>query len=246
MQVTQMKKLALSILVTGRVSVLAIGATLLASCTITDAAAADNQRTQRYAAADTIVDRHTRVLVKYWPKSGRLAENWTEAWLAGQDGKCSWMRHGVTTQWYESGPVSSVACYQRGVLHGEYSEYWNNELLRVSGRYEDGQPIGSWRRFDEFGLLSATCNYVSSLDERKRSIEHLMYAEYYRSGRMQQSGEMVNHVCVGEWYWWHENGRLNKSGTFSDEGKRDGLWREWDAEGNLLNQEEFKNGIKVN
>lgn len=240
-----MKKLALSILVTGRVSVLAIGTSLVASCATTDARAVDNQGARHCAAADSFVDLDARVQVKYWPKSGRLAERWTEVWLAGQDGKFSWKRHGVLRQWYESGPVSSVARYKGGLLHGEYSEYWNNELLRVSGRYEDGQPIGPWRRFDECGILSATCNYLSSLDERKRSIEHLMYAEYYRSGRMQQSGEMVNHVSVGEWYWWHENGRLSKSGNFSEEGKREGLWREWDAEGNLLKQEEFKNGIKV-
>lgn len=55
-------------------------------------------------------------------------------------------------------------------------------------------------------------------------------------------GKANGELKVGNWYVYNDQGKFIRKGSFSDKGKKDGLWTSYDSEGNITQTINYKNG----
>ena len=69
------------------------------------------------------------------------------------------------------------------------------------------------------------------------------FTEFYRGGQKFSEGTYDKGVHTGEWKYWHPNGKVCKTLTYS-KGKPDGKCMVYRDDGSLLGKKDFDNGIK--
>lgn len=143
-------------------------------------------------------------------------------------------------------------------VHGNYMNDGSWKMFDLEqrligvGRFEQGQMVGLWRRVhletDHPWLSSAdfqgfVAPFVSSAefvdgklsgvwvikDRQERKLVELSY----RAGRRQGPGT-----------WWHTNGQMRRQVNFQDDLLHGG-WREWNAEGQVQNENWFVEGQRI-
>lgn len=58
---------------------------------------------------------------------------------------------------YKNGNTKSAENYNRKYqLHGGYMEYYENEMIKVIGKYKRGKKQGRWQYYDKDGKLLKT------------------------------------------------------------------------------------------
>jgi len=163
----------------------------------------------------------------------------------------------MLTQRYPTGQVM----IEREValdVHGNYMNdgRWKmfdlDQQLIGTGRFEQGQMVGLWRRVH----LETDHPWLSSPDFRGFAAPFISSAEFvdgklsgvwlikdrqerkvveftYRAGRRQGTGT-----------WWHANGQMRRQVNFEDD-LLHGAWREWNAEGQVQNENWFVEGQRI-
>lgn len=71
-----------------------------------------------------------------------------------------------------------------------------------------------------------------------------VWKKWHPNGQPYSEGSFKDGKPEGVWKFWHLNGRLWCECSFQD-GKRDGVCKTWDEKGNLLKNEFYKGGEKV-
>lgn len=61
------------------------------------------------------------------------------------------------------------------------------------------------------------------------------FKTYYKSGTLMSEGTFINGKRNGKAIVYHENGKVNYEGFYKD-GKECGIWKFYDADGNLYNE----------
>jgi hypothetical protein len=139
---------------------------------------------------------------------------------------------------YESGARKSVGTLVVGRRHGEWTEYWPDGPLLMSGRYEDGDRVGEWSFHHEDGTLRSRGQYVAGLRDGDWRSYHPggqtlsregrhdagddgervgLWTKYFRSGAIMERGTYDAGVMQGHWVFYDEKGR---------EGPRSGFYRD--------------------
>jgi antitoxin component YwqK of YwqJK toxin-antitoxin module len=163
----------------------------------------------------------------------------------------------LLTQRYPNGQVMierEVAMDQHGnyLNDGQWKMYDLDQQLMGSGRFENGQMVGLWRRThlepDHPWLSSAefrgfrapfhsSAEFVDGKlhglwlikDDQERKVVELNY----RAGRRHGTGT-----------WWHANGEVRRRLTFQED-LLHGSWQEWNAESRLLTENWFVAGQRI-
>ncbi len=163
----------------------------------------------------------------------------------------------LLTQRYPNGQVMierEVAMDQHGnyMNDGSWKMYDMDQQLMGSGRFENGQMVGLWRRthleqdhpwlssaeFQGFrGPFHSSAEFVEGKlngswlikDDQERKVVELNY----RAGRRHGAGT-----------WWHPNGERRRQLTFQDD-LLHGAWQEWNAERRLLTENWFVEGQRI-
>ncbi|MDP1560048.1 MAG: hypothetical protein Q8M16_01505 [Pirellulaceae bacterium] len=163
----------------------------------------------------------------------------------------------LLTQRYPNGQVMierEVAMDQHGnyMNEGSWKMYDMDQQPMGSGRFENGQMVGLWRRTHleqdhpwlssvEFrGFRSpfhSSAEFVDGKlhgvwlikDDQERKVVELTY----RAGRRHGSGT-----------WFHPNGEMRRQLAFQDD-LLHGVWQEWNAEKSLLNENWFVDGQRI-
>lgn len=68
-------------------------------------------------------------------------------------------REGVWKTWFADGTVASEIYYDADVPSGKFFFNWENGKTRMTGRYEGGEPAGTWYKYDENGNLILSTVY---------------------------------------------------------------------------------------
>ena len=81
------------------------------------------------------------------------------------------------------------------------------------------------------------------------------YNEYYKDGKLKKTGNYRDDKKIGEWFFYHNNGELLTKKLFDQKGTRgmtshrdvlrDGLYPEYDKDGNLVIETIYRNEIKI-
>jgi len=60
---------------------------------------------------------------------------------------------GVAKQYSQCGKIESIMSYKDNVLHGKCETWFPNGVKATESFYKNGQPIGTWLYWNEFGEL---------------------------------------------------------------------------------------------
>ena len=193
-----------------------------------------------------------------------LEENWTRGVLNGESYgqhrdrgdafRGDWdkgLRQGVWTWWHINGRMQKRGEYADGKEIGPWNSWHPNGQVRETGRYEAGRKQGTWEEYDEDGELVARREYANDMIANEQ--------HYYRGTEVQLRTRTDGAVLISQWtvlagdggdvkhgyeHSFHPNGERAESGAWVN-GKRDGLWRTWNEQGDLKKATNWKDGAEV-
>lgn len=127
---------------------------------------------------------------------------------------------------YKKGFVNSREVINRydsqGQKHGYWKEFYPDFSLKSEIYYKHGLRDGFYKLYDEKGNLLVITKYVNDVEQIIAS-------------------EMKPLQMKHEYY---PNGRIKREASFRD-GKKEGTWREFDENGNVVSSQIYKNGTLV-
>jgi uncharacterized protein len=192
---------------------------------------------------------------KFYHHNGNLKEK-----VVFKEGKYD----GERCEYYLSGALRSKLSYKNGALDGENNVYWPSGVIRGSYGYKTDKTEGAQIDFYNNGKKKSELNVASGAAIGK-------IVQYYKSGNVTEEAPLAdgkrNGVTVeyhdlpgkikksegpykdgnpvGEWKFWHENGKIKEEGKFTDKGLRSGIWKVYDEDGTLAEEITYTEGGKL-
>ena len=114
-------------------------------------------------------------------------------------------------------------------------EYWYDSGAKsAEENYNSGVTSGIWKTWYSAGAQSSEINYSTG----KATF-------WYPNGKKQSEGSMlVNRIFDGSWTFWFDTGVKNGEGNYVS-GKKNGVWKWYDASGNLTSTETYNMDVLV-
>lgn len=141
---------------------------------------------------------------------------------------------GLSPVFDTTGLLREIVTYRKGFI-------MTREALN---RYDrEGKKHGYWKTFFDDWSLHTECYY-------KHGLKDGFYKEYDEKGNLKKITKYVNDVeqvlepdmkPLIVQYEYYPNGRVKREASFRD-GKREGIWREFDEEGNVTKSQTYKKG----
>jgi len=108
---------------------------------------------------------------------------------------------------------------REGKKHGYWKTFFDDWSLRTECYYKHGLRDGFYKEYDEKGNLKKIVKYVNDVEQVLEP-------------------DMKPLIVQHEYY---PNGKVKREASFRD-GKREGVWREFDEEGNVIKSQTYKKG----
>ena len=143
--------------------------------------------------------------------------------------------NGYNVFYYPNGQKSSEGTMLKGKPDGYWKNYYENGILKSEGNRKNFQLDSLWRFYDEKGKLVLEINYKNG----KKNGYRIAYngneiiKEYFK-----------NDVKQGITYVMDSSGRVKMEIPFQD-GLENGIAREYDKEGNIIQLIKYKKGYVV-
>ena len=144
---------------------------------------------------------------------------------------------GISPIFDTTGLLREIITYRKGFI-------MTREAIN---RYDkEGKKHGYWKTFFDDWSLHTECYYRHGLREG-------FYKEYDEKGNLKKITKFVNDVeqvlesdlkPLVVQHEYYPNGKVKREASFRD-GKREGVWREFDEEGNVINSQTYKKGALV-
>ena len=145
--------------------------------------------------------------------------------------------HGISPVYDTTGRLIEIINYKKGFLNtrevlnrydsqgrknGYWKDFYENFELHWEQYYKHGLRDGYYKEYDEKGNLKKIVKYVNDVEQvvENETQPLQMQHEYY------------------------PNGRVKREASFRG-GKREGTWREFDEEGNVISSQIYQNGRLV-
>lgn len=142
---------------------------------------------------------------------------------------------GISPVFDTSGVLKEILTYRKGFItnreslnrydkqgkkHGYWKSFFDDWSLHTECYYRHGLRDGFYKEYDVHGNLKKITKYVNDIEQ------------------VQQS-ELKPLVVQHE---YHPNGQVKREVSFRD-GQKEGVWREFDENGNVLRSQTYKNGV---
>ena len=127
--------------------------------------------------------------------------------------------------------------FLNGIPHGHQRLWHASGELFIEYNAVKGKRHGYSRSWFYSGNLSSEEHYDKGL------LPSGPFRSWHDNGQLAVVGQYEDdEVRAGFWVWFHENGRPKQTGYFRD-GKRDGLWVEWNEEGEEVSRKYFSSDL---
>jgi len=123
--------------------------------------------------------------------------------------------------------------YIDGKEHGFWDLELSDKIVKLTGRYINGNREGVWREMDIDGVLESEQEYKDGRFTRN-------IKSWYKNGHQSYEIRMLDSGVIYSREWW-ENGQLRTEEFYKNE-KKDGVCRWWGKTGQLRYEESFING----
>lgn len=145
------------------------------------------------------------------------------------------LEEGISPIFDTTGLLREIVTYRKGFV-------MTREVLN---RYDrDGKKHGYWKTFFDDWSVHIECYYRHGLRDG-------FYKEYDEKGNLKKITEYVNDVeqllesdmkPLVVQHEYYSNGKVKREASFRD-GKREGVWREYDEKGNVVSSQTYQNGV---
>lgn len=165
--------------------------------------------------------------------------------------------NGYLKEYSSAGSLLNTSKYLHGALQSNVpeltkldvkTEYFNNGQVKFTRTYKEGVPEGIHREFSTEGKVIAAKVYVDGvltaegiLDTTGR--QQGIWKEFYPEGELKSLGQYINSKRIGEWVFYHPNGKVEQKGSYDKKGKAQGVWKWFYDTGNLLREENYTNNL---
>jgi len=127
-------------------------------------------------------------------------------------------------------------------------EYHSNGKIKIEAYFYKGIPDGVRREYSADGKVEKSYLFSNGMlmgegivddDGRKQGA----WKEFYESGALRAAGKYLNSKPVGEWKYYFEDKTIEITGSYTQKGEKDGEWRWYYPNGNLLSKETYSEGL---
>lgn len=148
----------------------------------------------------------------------------------------------------ESGQLTLEINYREGKKHGERVSYPGDEVIREM--FENDIKTGFTLHYDLQGRLLRSIPFERGLEEglamQYDTLGNIIELTRFKRGFVVER-ERINRRDAegrqqGPWKWFYENGVLKAEGIFRN-GLRNGIFKEYDRQGNLRKIDKFVDGV---
>lgn len=125
----------------------------------------------------------------------------------GPDGE--FIRHGITTTFYESGQLKSKTYWADNKPHGPRTTWYLQGQIWSNGAYVNGREDGTWTRWHQTGEKHAEWHM-------RNGVWNGTYTEWHSNGLKRLEVEFVNGLRQGPQLLWDEQGVLMSKSDYVD------------------------------
>ena len=126
-----------------------------------------------------------------------------------RDAEGEFIRHGVTTHWYDNGQMKSEASWRQGVQHGPRRTWYDDGKPWTEANYTQGLEDGTWVAWHVNGAKHREWHMV-------RGRFHGLFTEWHANGKKRSEVEYVDGKRQGPMTVWDEDGAVIFRGDFVD------------------------------
>ena len=173
------------------------------------------------------------------------------------------IKDGFVKEYHDNGQLKSEIVYKNGKENGPYTWYWNNGNIAEKGAYKDGLLHGPIKIYSWTGELEieGILNYakkegvvrgyypnrqLKSEGVYKNDKRNGPYKWYFENGQLQSQELFKNNVEVGPFIFYHKNGQVRFKGTLTNDGIKDGVFKEYNDGGKLIGEYTWKDNELIN
>jgi antitoxin component YwqK of YwqJK toxin-antitoxin module len=168
------------------------------------------------------------------------------------------LKNGYLKEYAESGDLVKISKYINDLLQTEAAEiqkldikneYYPDGKIKISAMFRNGIPEGIKREYTAEGRIEKSYLYKTGVIIGEGIIKEDgnrdgRWKDFYPEGPLKAEGDYDNGKQIGEWKFYHLNGKIEQTGKFNKQGKPDGKWRWYFDSGKLLKEENYRGGLK--
>lgn len=157
------------------------------------------------------------------------------------------MKNGIAKSYYDYGKSSITS--KPSLFYGklEYSMTYKDDELDGSYKsytYETGKQTLKFDTFWSNGELIKSTEYYNNGNKKEIKQKNGICNMWYETGEKMLEYTNVNFMNIGSHTEWFKNGKINIQGTWNNESKEEGIWKQWDENG-ILTETLYDNGVDV-
>ncbi|MCX6285390.1 MAG: toxin-antitoxin system YwqK family antitoxin [Bacteroidetes bacterium] len=167
-------------------------------------------------------------------------------------------KDGYFKDYTETGDLLKISKYLMGELQPEAeeiaklkvkNEYYPDGKLKLSAMYRNESPEGIWREFKPDGTIEKSLMYHNGVITGEGNVlddgnKDGPWKEFFADGTLKSEGNYVDGKPVGDWKYYHLNGKTEQIGKFNKQGIPEGKWKWFYEDGKLLREENYRNGLR--
>jgi len=185
-----------------------------------------------------------RILHRYLPRSSSSTSvrhgtytQWNDPPEKGAGELLKGMRHGTWVWRWPSGDVREERHYDRGILNGKVTSWYEGGQKKAEEEYRLQKPVGTWKTWHPDGTLAAQETYENGVLQGE-------VRQWHADGTVAGEAVYEHGAPQGKLTTWHANGMIKETGSFA-EGKRDGVWMTYGPDGEVVKQVFYTLGKKT-
>jgi antitoxin component YwqK of YwqJK toxin-antitoxin module len=148
------------------------------------------------------------------------------------------VKDGEAVIYFASGQVSHRINYKEGKLNGKFNEFYRSGQVHEELTYVDGKKVGPVKNYHANGKVRIEGQY-----EDNKPSGHWKY--FFDNDQLEEEGDFKNGYRVGIWKSFDRFGTINSETDYGETGKKTGIYKDYDLDGNLVLELEYK-GEEVN
>ena len=163
-----------------------------------------------------------------------------------------WVKDGLERRFRRTGEKRFEGTWNKGVPVGRHisylGQYGSENASRVRDVFEydgNGELMYYQRNYEclEKELVASTWHRLPG----SKAGEHIgISVSFHSTGEVESAGlaRFWPTHAIGERFTYHRNGKLQSKGQYDFEGRKQGVWREWDDKGTLLSEVEYLDDVE--
>jgi len=144
-------------------------------------------------------------------------------------------REGNYEEYYSNGQVSLKGINKKGIYEGAVKTYYDSGELKGDLNYEEGKKNALETYYYRNGKIMQKESFVKGKLQGE-------FISYFENGKIQDSLRYFNDNPVGKSIEYHKNGVISELSVFDENGKLNGVRKQYDSDGKMYCELDYKKG----